>query len=277
MPVVVELKVQRIDYGARLYALENATMGGPTASAVFGPTVAQADVYWRLQAATGRGCWLPDDAAEDWGNTALAGSLIAFNALVDETVARAPQITAIRGAIDMVVNPNLALEVRKDGARLRHDTGGGNQRKLASEELEQGLAPGRGKPEPSVGVGLDWNLRDEDASDDAPLLEYGAWLATSNVGISNLRTEVDLIRGSWSVTARQRVYDGVFFVATARSEDRTFDLGTWSGGLSWTLPGIPGWTLKLERKQAFDLAEIAQWTITLRGERKTVVPRGVLF
>ena len=37
VPIHSELRPVRWDYGARLYALENAAMGGPTASPVFGP------------------------------------------------------------------------------------------------------------------------------------------------------------------------------------------------------------------------------------------------
>ena len=168
LPLTAELRPVVLDYGERLYALENTSMGGPTSSPVFGATVAQADVYWRFAIATGRGTWLPTDAATTWRDTALAGSLLALNRLVDETVERAPQIAALRTAADLLVNPNLELRAPAGAMpRVGHQTGGNNQRKLSDQELLQGL-PLDHRPDPKIGVGVDWSTRSPDAPDDAP-------------------------------------------------------------------------------------------------------------
>ncbi len=276
IPIHSELHPVRWDYGERFYALENSAMGGPSANPVFGPTVAAADVYWRLYAATGRGSWLADGTATIWRDTALTGSLLAFNQLLDETVARAPQISTIRTAADLLLNPNISL--RAPGGKhpvVGHDTSGGNARKLNDEALQQGLTTG--KPEPRLGVGLDWSTRSADEPPSAPLLKYAAWVATSNIGISNLRAEVDLLHGAWTVTGRERLWRSLSFIGTARSQDRTFEPSSWSGGLSWAVPWTTGWTVRADRKQTFDVAPDVTWMVTIRGDGKTPVPRGILF
>lgn len=252
-------------------------MGGPKASVVFGPTVALADVYWRLQAATGRGCWLPDDSAAKWRDTALAGSLLAFNRLVDETVERAPQIDAIRTAADFLVNPNLAVLVPKGRrAKLHHDTGGETQRKVDEQELEQGHVNDR-KPEPKLGFGVDWTTRSPDSPPESPFLEYSAWISATNIGITNVRADMDLLHLTWSVNAREKLVRGFFAVASARSEEKSFEPGAWGGGVLWTVPRVSGWSVRADRKQTFDLNPVVTWTITLTGEQRTAVPRGILF
>ncbi len=253
-------------------------MGGPNASPVFGPTVAQADVYWRFYLATGDGTWLPSDAATTWRDTALVGSLLGLNRLVDDTVDRAPQISALRTAADLLVNPNIELHAPAHGkAHLGHQTGGNNQRKVADQELLQGLAINH-RPDPKIGAGVDWSTRSPDAPEEAPLLEYGAWFAMSNIGVTNLRGDVDLLRGAWMVTAREKLMPGLYLSTSARSVDRSFEPATWSAGVSLTLSHIPGWTLRLDRKQAMNsTVPDATWTISLRAERKGVVPRGTLY
>jgi len=277
VPIHTELRPVRWDYGERLYALENAAMGGASASPAFGPTVSQADVYWRLYAATGRGCWLETDAATTWRDTALAGSLLAANQLVDETVARAPQIAAIRTAADVVLNPNITIKAPQ-GRRpeVGHDTTGGNARKLADAAQQEGLQ-GKEKPDPKVAFGISWATRDADQPPEAPLLTYGAWLSTSNLGVTNLRAEGDFLRGEWSLTGRQKIWQTVSFVGTARSAERSFEPSSWSGGLMWTVPWTTGWTLRADRKQTFDAVPVVTWTVSLRGERRTPAPRGILF
>ena len=278
LPLTAELRPVVLDYGERLHALETASMGGPTSSPVFGPTVAQADVYWRFAIATGRGTWLPTDAATTWRDTALTGSLLALNRLVDETVERAPQIAALRTAADLLVNPNLELRAPAGATpRVGHQTGGNNQRKLSDQELLQGL-PLDHRPDPKIGVGVDWATRSPDAPDDAPLLEYGAWFAMSNIGVTNLRADVDLIRGAWTVTARERLIPGLYLTTSARSAERSVEVATWSAGCSLTITQVPGWTLRLDRKQALNEADDnVTWALSLRSERKTVVPRGTLY
>lgn len=274
IPIHSELRPVRWDYGARFYTLENRCMGGQTANPVFGPTVAQADVYWRLFEATGRGSWLADGSEELWRDTALAGSLLAFNQLVDETVARAPQIAAIRTAGDFVFNPNLSIRTGKR-PQVSHDTSGGNARKLTEAAVQQGLASAR--PEPKLGVGLDWSTRGPDEPATAPLLQYTAWVSASNLGISNIRAEANLLRGTWNLTGREKIWQGVYLIGTARSEDRAPDPSSWSGGLLWTVPRTSGWSVRADRKQTFGDAPEVTWTVTVRGEQKTPVPRGILF
>lgn len=252
-------------------------MGGPGASVVFGPTVALADVYWRLQSATGRGCWIPDDSAATWRDTALAGSLLSFNRLVDETVERAPQIDTIRTAADFVLNPNLAVLVPKGRrAKLQHDTGGEPQRRIDQQALEQGQVNDH-KPEPKFGFGVDWTTRSADSPPQSPLLEYSAWISSTNLGLSNVRADLDLLHLTWRVNAREKLVRNLYAVASARSDERSFEPGAWSGGLSWTVPHVSGWSLRADRKQSFDLNPVVTWTITLTGEQRTVIPRGVIF
>lgn len=284
LPLVTELRPATLDYGERLYTLENAALGGPAASPVFGPTVAQADVYWRFYAATGRGTWLPGDAATLWRDTAVAGSLLALNRLVDETVDRAPQIAAMRTAADLLVNPNLELHAPAgQRPRLGHQTGGANQRKLADQELLQGLPPDH-RPDPKIGVGVDWSTRSSDAPVEAPLIEYGAWFAMSNIGVTNLRADLDLLRGAWAVTAREKLLPGFFLTTSARSADRSLTPGVWSVGCTVNFTKLPGWTWRFDRRQSLDGAQgqagieaPVTWTLSLRAERKTATPRGNLY
>ncbi len=281
-PIALHAQLQAIgwDYGDRLAELEEETMGGRTASPVFGQTVAQADIYWRLRDATGRGSWLPDDAATTWRDTALAGSLLAVNKLVDETVARAPQIETIRTALDLVANPNLSLALPKGrNATFGHETGGENARKVAAQELQQAPDPnGRGRPMvPKVNFGLNWSTRASDAPPGTPFLEYGAWISTTSIGISNFRADYDLLHSAWSLTGREKLARGIFLVATARSDTKAPTASAWTAGLMWTPPWTLGWTLRADRKQTFDLNPDVTWTVSLVGEEHTATPRGVLY
>lgn len=276
LPVVTELRPAAYDYGARFQALEAAALGGRGASPVFGPTVAAADVYWRLYTETGRGSWLGPDAPATWRDTALAGSLLALNRLVDETVDRAPQIAAIRAAADAVVNPNLEIRTSPHGPpQASHRTGGRNARALQDAELNDGLAAPR---RPGAAVGLDWTIRDDDAPADAPLLSWGAWMAVDGVAGANVRADLDLVHTAWAVTARERLIGGLSLVAAVRSAPRDVTPAAWSTGLALHPPRWRDGTLRLERRQSLDpVATDASWTLTLRVEHRTAAPRGVAY
>ncbi|MDP2314407.1 MAG: hypothetical protein Q8P41_16010 [Pseudomonadota bacterium] len=258
-------------YGRRYQEVLAGTMGGPRASAAFGPTVAQADVHWRLLDATGRG--LPEGAlsATAWRDAAVAGSLLAGEQLFDETVERAPVLYGVYLAADTVLSPSFDVRPREERVEVRHRSGGPARRAVerAEEELG-GPRPGR-KPSPGFGVGLDWNLRDLDAPDDAALVKYTAWMNLTELGLSSLRLELVPTSLAWVVSGREQLRPRVFLIGSARSAELTPDPARVSGGVMWLLPWRGSWNLRVER--IVSLQEVDErWMITLRCENRTGVP-----
>lgn len=276
VPAVAELQPVAWDYAARLRALEADAFGGRTASAALGPTVAEADVYWRFVAATGRGSALPADAPAVWRDTAVAGSLLALNRLVDETVDRAPQIAMLRGVADAAINPNLELH-SASGAPMRvsHRTGGRNARRVQDASIEEGFAPPR---HPGLAFGLDWKTKDDDAPPEAPILSWGAWLAVDGLSGASLRADLDLVHDAWTVNLRRRAGYGLALVASARSAARAVTPDDWSVGVALDVPRWRDETIRLERRQSFAAAvPDAAWVLTVRVEHHTAAPRGVAY
>lgn len=284
-PFAMPLLPIRVDYGARYQELLAETMGGRTASPYFGPTVAAADVYWRLLLANDlHAPILPSDAPTRWRDDAVAGSLLALNRLVLETASRAPVLNAVQLTADALLNPSLAISRQESGAlAVTHPVGGPMSRKVQAAESAEGLqdvgptpphhaaAPLRGPPPPRFGTGVSWGLRNEDDPPDSPPLHYTAWLSTTHIGISNLRADVSILDQSWSASARQQIYPRVYVYATTRSLPDSSALARDAVGLQWLIPRREGWNLRLERSWTWPERETA-WMVTLRGENRTPIP-----
>ncbi len=264
-------------YGRRYQELLAALVGGPGASPVFGPVVAEADVHWRLLGATGVGLDLAPEEAERWRDTALAGSLFAMERLADETLERAPTLYGVYIAGDTLLSPSFdvrAANADRTEVELVHRAGGVAARRLerAEAELAMGrLGKPRGRPAPSMGAGLDWELRSDDQPETAPLVQYTGWLSATEIGLTSVRLEVAPGPLAWTVSARQILAPRLFAIGTARSEPTTPTLGRVSGGLMWT-PPLPGsCNVRAERILAYEDAD-ERWMLTLRCENRTSIP-----
>lgn len=289
MNLAVDLHPVGWHYGVRYQEILRDTMGGRRAPSTFGPTVAEADVYWRFEETSPGFARLPDDAAARWRDVAAAGSLLAVDRLVDETIRRAPQLQAFRASLDALVSPNLQVRgAPAGGVQVEHVTGGRRQRAVdRAESADTTHAPdpapaGRQRaPEPRVGVGVDWKLRDEDAPPRAPLLGYGVWIDASQVGLTAMRADVSVVTGDWTLTARQRVYPRVFVYGRASGVGVTAPPERLAAGVLWVLPGSGAWTLRAERSvdtphdgdgRGPGFSGGTRTTLTLRGEQHTAIP-----
>lgn len=262
-------------YGRRYQELLAGLMGGPRASTVFGPTVAEADVHWRLVDATGRGLELDREDATRWQDTALAGSLLALERLAHETIERAPTLYGIYVAGDTLLSPSFDVLPSEEGElRVTHLPGGAAARALERAEAEQ-MAPGapglRRRPPTGVGVGLDWALREEDAPPDAPLIRYTAWLNATGFGLSSLRLELAPASLAWVASGRQILRPRLFLIGSARSAERNPTPGRLSGGLMWIPSARSACNVRAERIVDL-LAPDARWMVTLRCEGRTPIP-----
>jgi hypothetical protein len=285
LPVAESLHPVVPGYGARYQELLVSTMGGPTGSPSFGPVVAQADVHWRLVAATGYG--LPLGTADDarWRDTALSGATIALDALLDDTLSRAPQIDVLRTAVDTVLAPSLEARGSGDGeVRVRPGAGLARARvdrtdaDFPSADATRWEARRRQVTRPTVRAGIDWSVRPPDAPTTEPLLGYGAYLSTTRVVVTRLRADLDATDLTWSVSARHEVYPRVSLVGSVRStsaEDAQPNAvptlappGRLAGGLLYVTPN--GWELRGEH--ALQASGEWTWTVSARCERRTPVP-----
>ncbi len=272
IPVGRSLHPVRFQYGRRYQQLVTRTMGGPRASAVFGPIVAQADVHWRLLDATGRG--LPGSALSPtaWRDSAFAGSLLAGEQLLDETIEGAPVLYGVYLAVDTLLSPS--FDVRRSQPKrvqVSHRSGGPTRR--AVERAEEELAEPRPEPRtyPAVGAGLDWALREEDAPADSPFVRYTAWVNVSELGLTSMRFEFAPADLSWVLSGREKVIPRVYLIGSARSEDLEPVPARLSGGIMWLLPWRGNWNLRFERIVSFS-ADEERWLVTLRCENRTGVP-----
>jgi hypothetical protein len=259
------------DYGRRFQEIYVVTMGGKTASSVYGPTVAQADLYWRLLDATGRGAELDVDTSTRWRDAALSGAFLAFNNLLDETIERAPILHGAWVVADSVVSPSFDMSQDPEGGRVRVQHRPGGPAKRALERQEQRLAENTVQPQRDIGLGLDWELRGEDEPESAPLLRYVAWLETTRIGPSSMRIEIAPLSLAWELSGRQFLTPGLSLIGAAHSVERDPYPGTLSGGLMYTFPGAV-WNIRLERIIDVETGTDTRWQVTVRGERHTPVP-----
>lgn len=273
LPVGATLHPVGFHYGRRFQQVVGDTMGGPKASAAFGPVVAQADVHWRLLEATGRG--LPLDALEatEWRDVAVAGSLLAGERLFDEALERAPVLYGVYLVADTVLSPSFDVRRRnRDEVEVTHRSGGPARR--AVERADEELGPARlarKPPTPTVGVGLDWELRDLDAPSDAALVRYTAWMNLTEIGLSSVRFELAPENLAWVVSGREQLRPRLFLIGSARSAAKTPDPTRLAGGIMWLLPWRGSWNLRLERIVSLDVLD-ERWMVTLRCENRTDVP-----
>lgn len=279
VPVAQDLHPVAWDYGARYQALLARSMGGPSASSVFGPVVAEADVHWRLVAATGRGLPMDEGTEELWSAVATTGSLMAVEALVNETFERAPRLHVVFVAADAVVNPSLRVQRKPQGVTVDHPVG--KVRSDVAREAELEDVPHR-RANPTFDAGLDWALRDDDAPEEAPPVTWRAYVSTSETLLSQLRLEYGLTDQSWSATGRERVRPRLYLTGTIRSvpreavaglraPDELLEPGRWSAGLLWELPWRTGWTVRLDRTTTL-ADESVTWMVSLRGENHSPIP-----
>lgn len=269
LPAVWGLHPVTLHYGERYQAWVEESMAGERAPAVFGPVVAEADLHWRLLAATGEGLRLAEDDPALWRDTALAGSLIAVNRVVDETVARSPQAQAFRVGLDAILTPRVAVS-RADGKGVvvSHPTAGRLERTAELRDFEAAIVDGR-RP-PTVDAGFDWDLRDEEDDPRTPLLAYAPYLALSSVLRTDLRAELRTRTLQWTLTGRHRVARGAWVVGSVRSVAEAPDPGSWAVGAMWSLPFADGWTARLDR--TVELGEQVRWLLSVRCERRTPIP-----
>ena len=278
-PVTADLHPVGWNYGCRYQEVLTETMGGVRASPAFSPIVATADVHWKFVTSTRTGLWLDEGTPAAWRDAALAGVVLTASRLVDETLDRAPTLNAFYTAIDTVVNPSIRVQRQQNGdLTVVHRSGGKARQDVDRAEAEIARAGAR-RP-PSIDVGFNWHLRDQEDSPRTPFLDYGAFLSMSEILVSNLRVEALALAGQWSVTGRQRVYPGVSLLGTARSADTTTPVtrwedqvvpARWSAGVLWNIPRAPDWTLRFERITTLADGSVT-WQIGLRAELGAFVP-----
>lgn len=277
-PVAVDLHPVVFDYGHRYQSLLASGMGGPKASPVFGPVVAEADLHWRLLAETGEGLPMDAETADRWRDAAVAGAVVAFEGLLDETFRRAPQLRVLQVAADTVINPTVEIKRRDGHVAVDHPTGAA-KRDLERAEAELDMLPVR-HPNASVRTGLDWKMKAADAPDDEPLLAWTAYVTATETAVTSMRADVALSDLQWSVYARERVYPKVYLTASARSVDvqrprgaplEVPEPGKVAAGVLWAIPWQPGWSVKLERIAGLQ-DDSTTWMVTLRGENRTPIP-----
>lgn len=243
-PVAADLHPVEWNYFERYDAALTRVMGSQRSSPLFSANLNEAEAHWRLLAATGRGLDITSSKAEQWRDLALAGSFLAFDQVIGETVARSDEAQAVRGAFDTVLAPSAELIIKRNGdVRLAHQTGWGVKRRFQREEEEQGLDPeattapsrpgGPRLPPVKISGAVGWKLRDVDAPPEAPLLTWNAELAVHNAGLSLFRVDVDLLRLRWDTMARERLFDGLSLGAGLHSDDAGPTPARWSAGVFW--------------------------------------------
>lgn len=268
-PVAVALHPVHWDYFDRLHTLTEERAASKPPNGTLNALLVEADIHWRLLQATGAGLPLDTEQEDRWLAGAEAASLLGVNALVEETFARAPGLDVIRTMADTVVSPSIEIQGRADGkVHVRHPTGGRavREKQQADEELRPDLVR-----QPRVGFGLGWKLRPDDAPEDDPLIQWGAWLDLANVGLTNLRGEYDFVQDSWTVTARRRIAGDLYANASLRSVEKGYEPGRWSAGLSILLPVDRRWTLRLDRTDTIGGGDVT-WKLTLRAELGAWLP-----
>lgn len=269
LPAVWGLHPVTVHYGERYQAWVEQSMAGERAPAVFGPVVAEADLHWRLLAATGEGLPLDDTDAALWRDTALAGSLIAVNRVVDETVARSPQVQALRVGLDAILSPRIAVSrAEGEGLTVSHPTAGPRERAAELRDFEAAIVDRR-RP-PTIDAGFDWDLRDEEDDPRTPFLAYAPYLALSSVLRTDLRAELRTRTLQWAITGRHQLMRRTWVVGSVRSVPEAPDPGSWAVGAMWTPPFAEGWTARLDRTVV--LGEQVRWLLSLRCERRTPIP-----
>lgn len=270
-PVVTEFHPVAWDYGVRYQTLLAAAMSGPGAKQAFGTTIGQANLRWRLYDADGIGLPRDADTATEWRDTSTAGALLAMNAVLDETLARAPALQTMRTVVDAVISPSFNATPATDEtpARFEHRVGSRLQQQIAMRAQEQGFL--ERKPKPDFGLGVGWQLKDAEAPESAPLLTYGGWLQLTRIGLTSVRAEWSFATGHWLVLAGEQVWPDVTLTASLRSQDRSLEPARWAAGVLWNLPGNNGWTARLDRSTIFSDDEVI-WTLSLRSELGTPIP-----
>ncbi len=276
-PVAADLHPVEWNYFERYDAALVRVMGSQRASPLFSSSLNEAEAHWRLLAATGRGLDLPANTATRWRDLAFAGSFLAFDQVIGETVSRSEEAQAVRSAFDLVFAPSAELIFKRNGTvRLAHQTGWGVKRRFQREEEEQGLDPeattppagpgGPRRPPVKVSAAVGWKLRDVDAPADAPLLTWNAELAVHNAGLSLFRVDVDLLRLHWDTMARERLFDGLSVGAGLHSEDVGPTPARWSAGVFWA--PVRDHVVSLQRSAPVD-GESWRVDLTLRVELGT--------
>ena len=279
-PVATDLHPVSWSYPARYDAALQRVMGSRRSSPLFSSALNEAEAHWRLVAATGRGLELSSTRATAWRDLAFAGSFLAFDQVIDETVARSDEVQVLRNVIDSVVAPSAEAVITPNGkVRVAHPTGGAVKRKFQRAEEELGLdgtlpaqLPDRAlrrSPPVKISGGVGWKLRDLEAPADAPLLTWNADLAVHNAGLTLWRVDVDLLRFHWDALARQRVASGFSVGTGLHSAEGGPEPARWSAGLFWTPKA--NHVVSLQRSSPVS-ADSWRVDLTLRVELGTFLP-----
>ncbi len=246
----------------------DAVMAGPRASPLFTSVVNEADVHWRLYAATGRGLDLSRGKTQLWTDLALAGSFLAFDRMLTDMTEQSEEASAVRTTLDAFFSPAADITFRPGGkVRVEHPTGGALRRRFDRQADEAGLedpAMGRARERADrqtavrIRLAAGWSLRDLDADPTEPLLSWAAELSVRNAGISLWRADLDLVTLQWSTIARQELVPRLSVGAGVHSETRKPAPERWSAGLYWT--PLPRAVVSLQRFAPFSGAS---WRVDL--------------
>ena len=279
-PVATDLHPVSWSYPARYDAALQEVMGSLRSSPLFSSALNEAEAHWRLVAATGRGLDLPTTRATQWRDLAFAGSFLAFDHVIDETVARSDEVQVLREVLDSVIAPSVEAVFAPNGkVRVAHPTGGSVKRRFQRSEEELGLEgsvptrpaerASRRSPPVKISGGLGWKLRDLEAPPDAPLLTWNADLAAHDAGLTLWRVDVDLLRFHWDALARQRLTHGWSVGSGLHSAEQGPEPARWSAGLFWTPKA--NHVVSLQRSSPVDATS---WRVdlTLRVELGTFLP-----
>jgi hypothetical protein len=281
LPVAVDLHVLRPAWERRWQESALGAMGGRTASPAFGPVVAEADVHWRLVAATGTGLYADDAAARDlrWRDAALDGAALAADRWARETLAAAPSLQTVRVLAWMIAAPGVTFEERPDGAFrvapavvVPGEAARARVEAVTPEDALPERRPRRGGAL-RLAAGAGWEVQ---AREPAPVA-VAPWVSLARGGL-RARGDLNLATGAWGLTTRvpgPRTFAAVASLASRAADDAVRGLvvaprpvGRAAGGVAWAL--APGWELRLEGIAGPE-APADVW-LTLRSERRTPAP-----
>lgn len=188
---------------------------GRGASPVFREPWSQMGVDLALQSYGFEPMVLSERTQERYRDLSFAAATMGAERLLNEWVDGSDVLVGARYGVRTVIGPNLLIEKRPTGARVRlNEAPAHRYQQVRAAQIEQGMGPRR----PSVRLGAGSRLITEDWLDDGDIaVAYSGYVQLDRIGVDTLRVTVDLASfqldrrrlaepsGAWSVQARQRI------------------------------------------------------------------------
>ncbi|MCP4806579.1 MAG: hypothetical protein GY913_01040 [Proteobacteria bacterium] len=238
---------------------------GKGASPVFREPWSRMEVDLTIQSYGHEAMWLPDGTQERYRDLSFAAATIGVERLVNEWVDQSDVLVGARYGVRSVIGPNLVVEKRAKGARVRvNEMPQHRYGKVRSAQLER---PELGPKIACVRVGAGSRLLTEDflADEGSIGVAYGAYVQVDKIGIDALRVNVDVASlqldrrriadpsGAWSIQGRQRIAPRVALIGEVRSLTGSYEPDRLRGVASVT----PLLTNRLWQVRAISTAELA--------------------